>query len=216
MAFSEMNSRERTIVIVLGIVILVALVGIGILAARLIAGDGNGGDEAIGVTTATASAPGTTGAATPGDQAGATITAVAPPPVEDASSDGGEDELPPAPSGGEPAVVVRAESPGPIAPAIIPEQTLAPGHSYRLEITAADGSEVAIQGSWSQAATSASGEVVAPQIEFFEGTTPHQIQVEAPVADPASWRISVSAGPTDLLGQPPALVITIWDVTGTP
>jgi hypothetical protein len=212
MAFSEMNSRERTIVIILGIVILIALVGIGILAARLIAGDGNGDEEAISVTTATAVSPATTDAIAPEDQTEATITAVAPPSLEA----GEGDEAPPAPSGSEPVTVVRAESPGPIAPAIIPEQTLAAGHRYRIEITAADGSEVAIKGSWSQAATSASGEAVPPQIEFFEGATPYEIQVEAPVADPASWRISVSAGPSDLLGQPPALVITIWDVTSTP
>jgi len=208
MAFSQMNSRERTIVIVLGIVILIALVGIGVLAARLIAGNGNGGEEAINVVTATVPAS--------GDQVEATITPVAPPSLEGAPAASEGDQAPPAPSGSEPVVVVRAESPGPIAPAIIPEQTLAAGHRYRIEITAVDGSEVTIEGSWSQAATSASGEAAAPQIEFFEGTTPYEIAVEAPVADPANWRLSVSAGPSDLLGQPPALAITIWDVTGTP
>jgi len=210
MAFSQMSSKERTIVIVLGIVILIALVGIGILAARLIAGSGNGGEEAISVATATAPPA--------GDQAPAeaTITPVAPPSLEGAPAASEGDQAPPVPSGSEPVVVIQAESAGPGAPAIIPEQTLAAGHRYRIEITAADGSEVAIEGSWSQAATSASGAAAAPQIEFFEGTTPYEISVEAPVADPASWRLSVSAGPSDLLGQSPALVITIWDVTGTP
>jgi hypothetical protein len=187
---------------------LIALVGIGVLAARLIAGNGNDGEEAISVATTTVPAS--------GDQAEATITPVAPPSMDEAPSASEGDQAPPAPSGSEPVVVIQAESPGPMAPAIIPEQTLAAGHRYRIEITAADGSEVTIEGSWSQAATSASGEVAAPQIEFFEGTTPYEIPVEAPVADPASWRLSVSAGPSDLLGQSPALVITIWDVTGTP
>jgi hypothetical protein len=90
------------------------------------------------------------------------------------------------------------------------------GRRYRLEITATDGSKVALQGSWSQAATSKSGQVAAPQIEFFEGTTPYRINITAPVADPDMWSCSVSSGlkSPDLLAQSPSLVITIWDITG--
>ena len=210
MAFSNMTSKEKTIVAVLGVVILIALIGIGILVARLITGgdaDSQSPDISVAPTTDTTTT-------TQGDDAGpgsageATITAVAPPDLEE------PDELPPAEVSEQPVVAARAESPGPLSPVIIASHPLYAGHRYRVEITAADGSKVAIQGSWSQAATSASGEVAAPEIEFFEGTTPYQVNVVSPVADPSLWSVSVSAGPKDLLGQPPGLVITIWDVTG--
>jgi hypothetical protein len=205
-----MSSREKTIVIALGVIILLALVGIGVLAAQLLTSDGQTGEE-IDVAGSTASAMPAETATLADEQAtpGATITPVAPPSME------GGDERPPEPAGGQPAVIVQAESVGPLAPAIIASQTLNAGRRYRVEITATDGSQVAIQGSWSQAATSASGQVVAPEIEFFEGTTPYRWDVEAPVADPDAWRISISASAQGGLDQAPGLVITIWDVTGS-
>ena len=121
----------------------------------------------------------------------------------------------PAASGSEPVVLVQVESVGPLAPAMIVNQALQPGHRYRLEVTAQDGTAIAVEGNWSQAATSASGQAAAPQIEFFEGTTPYRIDIAPPVADPKMWGISVSAGfkEADLLAEGPAVVITIWDVT---
>jgi hypothetical protein len=40
------------------------------------------------------------------------------------------------------------------------------------------------------------------------------VDIEAPVADPSIWGVSISAGPKGLGGQA-NLVITIWDVTGS-
>lgn len=193
MALSGMSSKEKTIVAILGVVIVLALVGIGILAAKLLA-DGDAEDA--------------TATLTPGN-GGEEMTPVPIPPLETPKDE------PPTVAAAQPVAVTQVESPGPLAPAMIASQNLYAGHRYRIEITAADGSQLAIQGSWSQAATSNSGQVVAPQIEFFEGTTPHNIQVEAPVADPGMWACSVSASLKEPLGTSTNLVITIWDVTGT-
>jgi hypothetical protein len=233
MGFSQMSSREKTIVAVLGVVILIALIGIGVLVARLVTG-GEGDTEAPAITviptTAAGEAPPPESGTEPTAAAGATsasqegqgtasqpaggtgaegaITAVPAPSLEGLDTSG------PVPVSDQPVVVARQEGVGPGSPVIIADHPLHAGHRYRLEITAADGSQVAIQGSWGQAATSASGEVAAPQIEFFEGTTPFRVDIVAPVSDPVLWSCSASAGVTDLLGQPPGLVITIWDVTG--
>jgi hypothetical protein len=91
---------------------------------------------------------------------------------------------------------------------------LAGGHRYRLEITAANGAKVPIQGSWGQAATSASGQVAIPPIQFFQGTTPYGIDLVAPVSNPSLWSVSASAGHRGLPAQPPVLTLTILDVTG--
>jgi len=200
MAFSGMNSREKTIVIALGVVILIALAGIGILIARLITG---GQAQAPAITVA-ATSGGAAGAATPG----ATITMVPAPSLKDVA------QTTPQPVSDKPVAVGRQESPGPVLPVMIANQPLHAGRRYRLEITAADGSSAAIQGSWSQGATSAGGKVAFPQIEFFEGTTPFKIDLVSPVADPTSWSVSVSAGPKGILGKSPVLVITVYDVTG--
>ena len=205
MSFSEASSREKALVLVLLVVIIVALIGIGILLAKLLFG--GEGEKAGGITPAP-----TTAAAEAGD-AGPTITPIEASIVQQA-------ELPaeatsPAASGSEPVVLVQVESVGPLAPAMIVNQALEPGHQYRLEVTAQDGTAIAVEGNWSQAATSASGQAAAPQIEFFEGTTPYRIDIAPPVADPKMWGISVSAGfkEADLLAEGPAVVITIWDVT---
>jgi hypothetical protein len=221
MNFSQMSSREKTIVAVLGVVILIALIGIGFLVARLVTG-GEGATQAPEITVIPTTAVGDVSGETPTTGEGATaapepggtpgaaggITPVPPPSLE------GLDTSPPQAVSDQPVVVVRQEGVGPGAPVIIADHPLHAGRRYRLEITAVDGSAVAIQGSWGQAATSASGQAEAPQIEFFEGVTPFRVEIVAPVADPALWSCSASAGPKDLLGQPPSLVITIWDVTG--
>ncbi len=200
MALSGMSSRERTLVIVLGVIIVLALVGIGLLAARLIASDEDG-QQAGGITpAATTAGP----AATP--QASATL--VENPPLEEAS------EATPAPVAEEPVAVAQVESQGAVLPAIITSQPLHAGHRYRIEIAALDGSRVAVKGSWSQSARGAGGELELPLPESIEGQTPLTIEVQPPLENPASWRVSVSAAPKDLLGQPPKLVVTIWDVTG--
>jgi hypothetical protein len=200
MALSEMSSKEKTIVAILGAVILVALVGIGILVANLVGG-GNS-QQAGGVTV-----PPATEAPPPA----ATVTLVAPPSLE------GLSRVAPGPISEQPVLVVRQEGVGPLAPVLIASQALNSGRRYRLEIAAADGSGVAILGSWGQSATSSSGQVAAPQIEFFEGTTPFYVDVVSPVTDPDLWSCSVSAGlkSPDVLGKSPNLVISIWDVTGT-
>jgi hypothetical protein len=204
MAFSRMSSKEKTIVAVLAVVIVLSLVGIGILAAQLIGNDDEGEGGTVAVTSAT---PATT-VGTPGGGEEAEITPVATPALET------PEDVPPPIEGDAPVAVAQAESPGPLAPAIITDQVLFANHRYEIEIRAADGSQLAIQGSWSQAATSTGGQVTAPQIEFFEGVTPHTIQVGPPVADPARWGCSVSASLKEPVGKTTHLVITIWDVTG--
>jgi len=205
MSFSEPSSREKTLLLVLVVVIIVALIGIGVLLAKLLLGGESG--QAGGVTPAPTAAE--AGAAEP------TITPIEAPALQ-------QSELPAeatgaAPAGVEPVALVQVESVGPLAPAMIVNQALQPGHQYRLEITARDGSSVAIEGNWSQAATSAGGQAAAPQIEFFESATPYQVDIAPPVADPKMWSISVSAGlkKADVLSEGPTLVITIWDVTGS-
>ncbi len=201
MALSEMNSREKTIVAVLGVIIVIALIGIGFLVAKLVADGGTGG-QATGIVVAE-TAPADAG--TPE----ATFTAVAPASVE------GLAETTPAPVSDEPVAVGRAESLSPGLPALLVNQPLHGDRRYRLEVTAADGSAVSISGSWSQAATGAAGEAQMDVAEPIEGATPFTADIRPPVANPESWSLSASVGPKDLLGSPPALVITVWDVTGT-
>jgi hypothetical protein len=186
MALSNMSPRERTIVIALGVIILIALLGIGVLAARLVS------DQEPEVTAGAAPT--------------VTITAIAPP----------SPEVPPATpvvSTGQPVAVTRAEGAGPGAPVLIAAQALHPGRRYRIEITAADGASVQVNGSWSQAAVVSQGQAAAPEIDVFEGLTPYQIEVVSPVENPEMWSVSVSAGLKNILGPQVPLVITIWDVT---
>ncbi|MEJ2212009.1 MAG: hypothetical protein P8129_23660 [Anaerolineae bacterium] len=217
MALSGMSSKEKTIVAVLAVVIVLALVGIGILAAQLI-GDNNEEGGSVAVATSTSGAA--TVAATPGggeegteatpgaEGGGSGVT-----PVDTPALAQGQD-VPPPVEGDEPVAVGQAESVGPLAPAILVDQPLYAHHLYEIEIKTADGSQLAIEGSWSQAATSSSGEVVAPQVEFFEGLTPYTIALQAPVADPAKWGCSARASLKESLGQTTHVVITVWDVTG--
>jgi hypothetical protein len=217
MALSGMSSKEKTIVAVLGVVIILSLVGIGILAAQLL-GDGKDEGGSVAVATATSGAP--EAAVTP--EAGGEGSEVAPgaggegaevAPVDTPALEQPRD-VPPPIAAGEPVAVAEVESVGPLAPAILVDQPLYAGHRYEIEIRTADGSQLAIQGSWSQAATSGSGQLVAPQVEFFEGTTPHTIPIEAPVADPEMWGCSVQASLKESLGQTTHVVVTVWDVTG--
>jgi hypothetical protein len=197
-----MSARDKAIIAVLGVVILVALIGIGILVARLVTGDEEAEIRVVTPTLSTAASSG----GTPGVEAA--ITAVAPPSLD------AQGDMPPKEIKAEQVAIAQAEGVGPLAPVIIASQALQAGHRYRIEVAAKDGLAVAIQGSWSQAATSASGQVTAPQIEFFEGSTPFTVDVVAPVADPALWSCSVSAAPKALQSSSASLVITIWDVTG--
>ena len=198
MALSGMNSREKVMIAVLAVVIVAALVGIGILVAKLVADDAD-----TPAVTPAAPIPEAEAVAT----VEPTITSVPTLSVE---------QLAPAtavPISSEPVVVAREENVTPILPVIIPNLPLVPGRVYRLEITAVDGAALVIQGSWSQAA--AGGEQVrAPSPEFFEGMTPMRIDVTSPLPDPESWSLSVSAAPKNVLGEPSHLVITVYDVTG--
>jgi hypothetical protein len=199
MSQSGMNSREKTIVAVLGVILVIALIGIGVLVAKLVAGGGAGG-QTTGITPAV----------TMPDEVAAppeTATLVTNPSLE-------EQGATPAPGGAEPVAVVQAQSSAPLFPATLTNQALHPGRSYRIEITAVDGSETAIRGSWSQSAKSADGKLELPLPEMIEGTTPFRLDLTPPMVNPSSWSVSVSASPRDLLGQPPRLAITVWDVTG--
>ncbi|MGD2206633.1 MAG: hypothetical protein PVH17_07630 [Anaerolineae bacterium] len=201
MAPSGINSREKTIIAILAVVIVIALIGIGILVARLVTGDKEGGET--GGITPVATAPG--GAVS----SEATATLVANPSLKEPA------EATPAAVGDQPVAVVRVESPKQLLPAILTDHALHPGHRYRLEITAIDGSSVAIRGSWSQSAKTADGNLELPLPESIEGKTPFRLDIEPPAANPTSWSLSASASPKDLLGNPPKLVIIVWDVTGS-
>lgn len=206
MALSGMSSKEKTIVAVLGVVIILSLVGIGILAAQLL---GDGGDEGGSVAVATATSGAPAAAVTP--EAGGEGSEVAPVDTPALEQPG---DVPPPIVADEPVAVAEVESVGPLAPAILVDQPLYANHRYEIEIRTADGSQLTIAGSWSQAATSGSGQLVAPQVEFFEGTTPYTILIEAPVADPEMWGCAVQASLKEPLGQTTKVVITVWDVTG--
>jgi hypothetical protein len=200
MALSEMNSREKTVLVVLVLIIAAALVGIGVLAARLIAGDAE--EQATNITVAPESQ---VEAAVPEG----TATLVANPELV-------EEPVIPPPAGAQPVPVVQVESPGPLLPAILADQALHPGRQYRVEIAATDGSKTEVRGSWSHSAKSADGHLEMPLPEEIEGTTPLTLDLVAPVANAMAWSVSVSAAPRDLLAQPPRLTITVWDVTGNP
>jgi hypothetical protein len=200
MAFSEMSAREKTIMVVLAVIIVIALVGIGILAAKLIA-DGRR-NRTTGITVV---------ATTSEELAGPVVTAtlVANPTLEGAA------QGTPVPVSQQPVAVVHAASPSGLLPVILTNQPLQGGHRYRLGIMAEDGSSILIRGSWSQSARSASGDLELPLPKSFEAKTPFDLDIIPPMANPSAWSFTVSAVPKDLLGQPPRLVITIWDVTGS-
>jgi hypothetical protein len=214
MALSNMSSREKIVVGVLGIVILLALIGIGVLAANLVSRSGEKQEVAGESATAAAvegedlPAGGTEATSIPGapTESEADITPVATPLLREA----------PAAGAGDGEVVVRQEGVGPLAPVVIADQPLLPGRRYRIEIQAVDGSRVAIHGSWSQAAVGGGGTLSAPTIEFFEGQTPHRIDLALPLAEAEMWSCSVSAalqvGQSASLSGP-ALAIEIRDVT---
>lgn len=203
MTLSGASSREKVLIAVLAVIIVIALVGIGVLLARLLV-DGGADEQAGGITPAATTA----------------VTAEPPAPtatlVDNPSLEGEGEALPPPPppAGNEPVVVVREEGAGPGLPVLIASQPLNAGRRYRIEITAAGGSAVAVQGSWGQSASGEGPEVAVMPRESFEGRTPLTIEVQPLLENPTSWSISVSAGPGDLLGQPSKLVITIWDVGG--
>lgn len=199
MALSGMNRREKTLIAVLAVVIIIALVGIGILIGKLVV-DG-GADEQAGDIPPVAT--------TPAAASGPTATLVETPSLEEE-----EQAPPPTPAGAEPVQVVQAESPAPLLPVLITNQALHAGHRYRVEIVAADGSAVAIKGSWSQSAKGAGVQIEVTGPEPFEAKTPYTLEVKSPLENPTSWSISVSAGPQDLLSQSPKLILTLWDVSG--
>ncbi len=205
MVFSEMNSMDRTIIIILVAVIVLALIGIGLLVARLLS-DGGITEEGGGITVVPTSESTVAAQA----EVEPTITAVAAPALGQAA------EVPQVQVSEQPVVVALQEAVGPLAPVLMAGQSLQPGHLYRIEITTSDGSQAAIEGTWSQASTSASGQVGAPKIEFFEGMTPYAVEVAPPVSDPQMWSLSVSAGWKQVdISETRLLVISILDVTGS-
>ncbi len=143
MAFSEMSSRDRTIIFILVAVIVLALIGIGLLVARLLS-EGELAKSEGGITVAPTSESAVAA------QAGVepTITAVAAPALGQAA------EAPKVEVGEQSVAIARQEAVGPLAPVLIVGQALQPGHRYRIEISTSDGSQAAVEGSWSQAATS--------------------------------------------------------------
>ena len=198
MAFSEMGSREKTIIAVLGVVIVIALIGIGFLVAKL-ATDDTSATEGLSITVAAPEA------AVPV----ATFTLVATASLE------GLVKTTPVAVSSQPVAVAQEKGIAPGLPAIMVNEPLHAGHSYRLEVTAADGSKAKVSGSWSQAARNAAGAVEMDVSKSIEGKTPLGVDIEPPVSNPSSWSLSASVGPKDLLGDNPVLVITLWDVTGS-
>lgn len=221
MGLSGMSSKEKTIVAVLAVVIVISLIAIGLLIARLVVGSGDS-EQTTGIIPPMATSEGlaapvatSEGPSVPGPTSEGTappqpsVTPVPNPTLVEAAQE------PPESGDGQRAAVAREESPGPILPAILMNQSLHGGHRYQVEITTKDGSKVHIWGSWSQSAKGADGSLELPLPEFIEGATPFTIDVVPPLDNPASWSVSVSASPKNLLGQPPPLVITVWDVTGS-
>jgi hypothetical protein len=188
--FSGMGSREKTLIVVLGVIIIIALVGIGILAAKLLVGDG--GEQAAGITP-----PAATEETLPLSAATATL-----------------EQESPASAGGQPVRVVSEPSPSGRLPAILMDQPLRGDRSYRVEIVTEDGSSIDIRGSWRQKAKSASGDLELALPESIDAKTPFSLDLTPPVDSPREWSVSISASAKDLVPEPPRLVITIWDVTG--
>ena len=198
MAFSEMSSRERTTIIVLVVVIGLAVIGIGILAARFLIG--NGEDE----TAITAPAP-----TTEVVESSATVTLAV-----EATPEGSD------PGSAQSAAVnqvevVQVKNSGPLLPVMLTQHPLDGQRQYRMEIVAANGSTVSIKGNWSQSTTSAGGDLDLSLPENFEGETPLLLDLDPGIDNPKEWLFSVSVSPKDLLGDPPLLILTIWDVTGS-
>lgn len=198
MAFSEMSSKERTTIIVLAVIIGLAVIGIGVLAAKVLVG---GGEQETGVTVP---AP-TLEAVGPS----ATVTLIAD-VAPDVASSGSAQSV-----GVNAVAVVQAKNLGPLLPAMLSQQPLDGRRQYRVEIVAEDGSAVRISGNWSQSTTSVGGELELSLPENFKGETPLVLDLNPGIDNPKEWKVSVSASPDDLLGDPPNLVITIWDVTGS-
>jgi len=197
MAFSEMSSKERTTIIVVAVVIGLAVIGIGALAAKVLVDDG------AQVTAITVPAPTTEAVAPP-----ATVTLAADVAPESAAPDAAQSV------GTDPVAVVQVKNLGPLAPVMLMQQSLDGQRQYRVEIVAENGSAVRISGNWSQTTTSAGGKLDLSLPENFKGETPLVMDLDPGIDNPKEWEISVSASPDDLLGNPPLLVITIWDVTG--
>lgn len=198
MALSEMSSKEKTIVVILGIVIVIALVGIGILAAQLVTG-GDGGEQADLVVpespAASQAAPVATHTLVPPPEAGAAAKAI------------------PGPATGQAEAVVREEGVAPGLPVLLVGQLLDGSRSYRLEVTTADGSVAIVSGSWSQTAVNTKGDIDKVLPKRLEGKTPIYVEINPPVANPETWILSASAGPKDLLSKTGPLAIILWDVT---
>jgi hypothetical protein len=188
MDFSDVSSREKTIIVVLGVIIMIALVGIGILAAKVLVSD----EQETGITPP---------AATEETQPLSTPTATL---VQES----------PTSAGGGPVRVVSEPSPSGRLPAILMDQPLKGDRSYRVEIVTQDGSTIEIRGSWRQKAKSASGDLELALPESIDAKTPFSLDLTPPVANPTEWSVSISASAKDLVPEPPRLVITIWDVTG--
>jgi hypothetical protein len=195
--FSSMSSREKAILGVLAVVIVIALIGIGLLAAKLLAGDD--GDPAAGITPPP-----------PTVLPDAVITQVVNPSLDKTAE-------PPSESlSREPVKVVEIKSSSPILPVVLFEQPLHPGRLYELQITAEKDAQVDIWGSWSQSARTAGGGLEIPLPVSIKDKTPYTLKLEPPVEDAVAWSLTVSISPQDLLNDPPHLVVTVWDIDVNP
>jgi hypothetical protein len=193
-----MSSREKAILAVLAVVIVIALVGIGVLAAKLLSGDGEG-EQAAGITPPP-----------PTVLPDAVITQVANPSLDLVV------EPPPESVSREPVAVAEVKSSSPILPVVLTEQPLNPNRQYELQITAENGGEIDIWGSWSQAAKTAGGGLEIPLPVSIKAKTPYSQKLHPPVEDAVAWSLTVSAAPQDLLNDPSRLVITVWDIDVKP
>jgi hypothetical protein len=207
MAFTEMSSREKKTILVLAVIIVLAVIGIGFLAAKFLVA---GSDQETGITppaaTIEAAAP---SAATVTLQSPASSTVVADVVAEGVTqgSEASADE--------KPVAVVQIRSLGNLLPVMMTEQALDGRRRYRVEIVAVDGAIVPISGSLSQSTKSAGGDLDLSLPKSFEGQTPFVLDLSPGIDNPKEWKVSVSAMPKDLLGDPPILVMTVWDVTGS-
>jgi hypothetical protein len=199
MAFTEMNSREKRTIIILAVIIGLAVIGIGILAAKVLV---DGGERETGITPPVA----TVEAAPPAET---TVTVVADVASEGPAQNSG------ASTGEGPVAVMQIQSRGNLLPVMMTEQALDGRRRYRVEIVTVDGSMIAISGTWSQSTKSAGGDLDLSLPQSFEGQTPYVLDLSPGIENAVEWNVSVSAAPKDLLGNPPLLVMTVWDVTGS-
>ncbi len=207
MAFTEMSPRERKTILVLAVIIVLAVIGIGFLAAKFLV---DGGDQETGITPPAVMIETATPSTATVTLQSAASPAVAADVIEEGVAQGSVASV-----DEKPVAVVQIRSLGNLLPVMMTEQALDGRRRYQVEIVAVDGSVVSISGRLSQSTKSAGGDLDLSLPKSFEGQTPFVLDLNPGIDNPKEWKVSVSAMPKDLLGDPPILVMTVWDVTGS-